>query len=503
MSGRPALYVFAVATFALLITQSSDAEKVSQPWTAPDRARQPVVQLDKVAIVQGSFVELAKKVNPAVVNIYTTKKVRMGMRGRGGGGMRAPNDPFELFEQFFGPYGMQQQREAPEQKSLGSGFIIHPDGFVATNNHVVEGADEIKVKLGEGKSKNDEFTAELVGTDARTDIALLKIKSKQALNYLPLGDSDVTQVGEWVMAVGNPFGLGHTVTVGIVSAKGRDLFEQLNTPYTNFIQTDAAINLGNSGGPLVNVYGEVIGINAAINAGANSIGFAIPTNLAKRVLTDLQNKGHVSRGWLGVEIAGEVDEKMAKHFGLKEPGGVVIGNVLKGDPADKAGIRPYDIVLEIDGKKTETQRDLLQTVADLPIGKKVPVLVFRSGKPMTLQLTIAKRKDDAELAKQDRGPERGGERQDALGLSVAPIDSPLGQQLRIPPSVKGVLVTSVDPEGTAYQEGVRAGDVITSVNQKPVENLNQYKSLISRSKDSVLLGLLRQGAPLLIVVPKK
>ena len=494
-----------------------EANKNEEPvWKASDKnANPPLVNVDKATALQGSFVELAKKANPAVVNIYTSKKSKMnpfgGRRGmprgpgRAPGGPMDPNDPFQFFEKFFDCNGPGSPRgDMPEQRSLGSGFVIHPEGFVVTNNHVIDGADEIKVKFGEDKGKQDEYLAELIGKDAFTDIALLKIKGKN-FQFLPLGNSDTLQVGEWVMAVGNPFGLGHTVTVGIISAKQRDLQEQLGTPYTNFLQTDAAINPGNSGGPLLNVYGEVIGINAAINAGANNIGFAIPSNLAKRVLTDLQNKGSVTRGWIGVSMGAEVDEKMAKHFGLKEPGGVVIAEVLKGDPADRAGIKAYDVVIEIDGRKIQTRRDLLQTVADIPVGKKVAVKLVRDGAIKTVQLEIAQRKEEqASVQAPGRSqPQADGEKDASLGIEVSDIDRQTAIQLGLPQGTKGVVIVNVDSDSSAAEEGLRPGDVITAVNRKPIDGKKQFLQEVKKSGNSVLMNLVRGGSPVLVVIQKK
>jgi serine protease Do len=328
-----------------------------------------------------SFADLAEKVKPAVVNISTTTTVRI------------PGNPFR---HFFGPeeegpfgdffnrfFGDIPDREL-KQQSLGSGFIIDKDGYIITNNHVVEGADEIKVKLADGR----EFKAKVVGRDSKTDLALIKISSLfKDLPVLLLGDSDKIRVGDWVLAIGNPFGLEHTVTQGIISATGRAIGAG---PYDNFLQTDAPINPGNSGGPLINLKGEVIGINSAIVATGQGIGFAIPSNMAKTVISQLKEKGKVTRGWIGVSIQ-SVTPEIAQSFGLKEPTGVLIADVVLGSPADMAGIKRGDIIVTFDGKEIKNMSDLPINVAGTPVGKNIDISIIRNGKKININLKVTER----------------------------------------------------------------------------------------------------------------
>ncbi len=326
-----------------------------------------------------SFADLVEKVKPAVVNISTETTVRI------------PGNPFR---HFFGPdeegpfgdffkrfFGDIPDREL-KQQSLGSGFIIDKDGYIITNNHVVEGADEIKVKLADKR----EFKARVVGRDPKTDLALIKISSIfKDLPTLPLGDSDKIRVGDWVLAIGNPFGLEHTVTQGIISATGRVIG---SGPYDNFLQTDAPINPGNSGGPLINLKGEVIGINTAIIASGQGIGFAIPSNMAKTVITQLKEKGKVTRGWIGVSIQSMTPE-LAQSFGLKDTRGALVADIVPGGPADKAGLKRGDIIISFDGKEINEMSELPRIVAETPIGKTVNLKIIRNGKEKVLKITIA------------------------------------------------------------------------------------------------------------------
>lgn len=324
-----------------------------------------------------SFADLVEDVEPAVVNISTTKTVRI------------PGSPFR---HFFGPeegpfgdffrrfFGDIPDREL-KQQSLGSGFIIDKDGYIITNNHVVEDADEIKVKLADGR----EFDAKVIGRDPKTDLALIKISSIfKNLPTLSLGDSDAIRVGDWVLAIGNPFGLEHTVTQGIISASGRAIGAG---PYDNFLQTDAPINPGNSGGPLINLKGEVIGINTAIVAGGQGIGFAIPINVAKSIVDQLKEKGKVTRGWIGVSVQ-TITPEIARAFNLKEQNGALVADVVPGGPADKSGIKRGDIIISLNGKDVDEMSDLPKIVADTPIGKTVDVRIIRDGKEIILKITV-------------------------------------------------------------------------------------------------------------------
>jgi len=368
------------------------------------------------SVTPDSFADLAEKLKPAVVNISTSKTVRSG-------GLQMFQEPFgqgSPFEQFFGDdffrrfFGDIPERQF-EQKSLGSGFIISEDGYIFTNNHVVEKADEILVKLSDEK----EYKAKVVGTDQNIDIALLKIEPDGRLPVVTLGDSSRLRVGDWVVAIGNPFGLNQTVTAGIVSAKGRVIGAG---PYDDFIQTDASINPGNSGGPLFNLAGEVVGINTAIVAQGQGIGFAIPVNMARDVLDDLKTRGKVVRGWLGVSIQ-EISEDIAKNLNLKSREGALVADVFEGDPADKAGLRTGDVIVRIDGEKIKDTHDLLQKIARMRVGQKTSVQVLRNGKEMTFSITVSERPDQERLIAR-------GKTSQYLGMTVQEITPEIARHFR-------------------------------------------------------------------------
>ena len=335
-----------------------------------------------VRMVPQNFSVLADTVSPAVVHIRVEKTVK----GGGSAFRQFRQNPFggnKQFKDFFDrPFGQQPQREF-KRPGLGSGFIVDEKGYIVTNNHVVEGADKIKVILKD----ETEYDAEVIGRDPVTDIALLRVNAKNNLPTVPLGNSDNLKVGEWVAAIGSPFGLEHTVTAGIVSAKGRVIG---SGPYDDFIQTDASINPGNSGGPLINTQGEVVGINTMIIAGGQGIGFAIPINLAKNIVDQLKNNGEVTRGWIGITIQNLKDD-LAEYYGVKGKSGVLVNEVVPGDPADKAGIQPKDIITAVNGKKVTTSRDLTNLAANLGVGDAAEVTILRNGKPKTLEVKIGKR----------------------------------------------------------------------------------------------------------------
>ncbi|MBW2109194.1 MAG: DegQ family serine endoprotease, partial [Deltaproteobacteria bacterium] len=413
-------------------------------------------------LVPDSFSQVAEAVNPAVVNI-STERVIQGSAGPAFRHFQSPfgkDDPFhDFFERFFGDMPRRQFK----QRSLGSGFIIDKKGYIVTNNHVVENADKIKVKLNNGK----EVPAQIVGRDPKTDIALLKVKKLRNVGVAKLGDSDALKVGEWVVAIGSPFGLEHTVTAGIVSAKGRVIG---SGPYDDFIQTDASINPGNSGGPLVNMQGEVVGINTAIvsRGGGNvGIGFAIPINLARDIIEQLKTSGSVTRGWLGVSIQ-DVTPELAEYYGLKEPKGAIVGEVFEGDPADKAGIQAKDVIVEVDGKKIHNSRDLSRIIAAVPVGKKVDVTVLRNGKKRTFDIKIAKRTEDKEKA-----ATRGGQETE-LGMTVSPLTRELARRYGLPEG-EGVVVVAVEPGSPAAEADVQEGDLILEINHKSVTSLKDYQ----------------------------
>ena len=424
-----------------------------------------------------SFADLAEKLKPAVVNISTTKTVRSG-------GFRSPfgqGSPFgrnfggdDFFERFFGDIPQRQFK----QRSLGSGFIISDDGYIFTNNHVVEQADKILVKLSDGK----EYEAKVIGKDAKTDIALIKIKANGSLPVVETGDSDKLRVGDWVMAIGNPFGLEQTVTAGIVSAKGRVIGAG---PYDNFIQTDASINPGNSGGPLFSMDGKVIGINTAIVAQGQGIGFAIPINMAKTILPDLKAKGKVIRGWLGVSVQ-DISEEIAQSMKLKDKSGALISDVFKDDPADKAGLKAGDVVTEINGKLVKDTHELLLMIAGFRVGETIKVKIIRDGQEKVISITIAERTDKAELA----SAQQSGE---AFGMTVQEITPEIARHLGLA-SAKGLIVVDVQEGSVAEEVGIQPQDIILQVNKVKTTTLKEYQREIAKAgeKGSILL-LIKRG----------
>ena len=430
------------------------------------------------------FVDLAKKLKPSVVNISTAKTVAPQKKLR-----RQPNpfgqhDPLEdFFERFF----EDMPQRSFTQRSLGSGFIISDDGFILTNYHVVSGADEIKVKLSDKR----EFKAELKGADEKLDIALVKIQDKDHFIISTLGDSDAIEIGEWVMAIGNPFGLQQTVTAGIISAKGRVIG---SGPYDDFIQTDASINPGNSGGPLFNSRGEVIGINTAIVAGGQGIGFAIPVNMAKSIMSQLKEKGMVTRGWLGVSIQ-PVTPELAQSFGLEGDKGALVSEVMKDSPAEKAGIKSGDLILEFDGKAINEMNELSRFVAATPVGKKTAVKVVRGGSVQDIPVTI-------ERLKESVGGSITKEVPDKLGISVAELTSELAARIRTS-ETKGVVVTEVKPGSSAEEAGMAQGDLIKEIDGNKISTVGDYeKAIAARKKGGVVRFLLKRGDSSLFVALK-
>jgi len=435
-----------------------------------------------------SLSSIVSKVAPAVVNISTVRVVRgPGPVFKYFFGPFEEGDPFkEFFERFFGDIPQREFR----QKSLGSGFIISKDGYILTNNHVVEKATEIRVRL----LNKEQFEAKVIGRDPKTDIALIKIKANHSLSAATLGDSDALRVGDWVIAIGNPFGLGHTVTVGIISAKERIIGAG---PYDNFLQTDAAINPGNSGGPLVNLEGEVVGINTAIVAQAQGIGFAIPINMAKYILSQLKERGKVMRGWLGVMIQ-EVTPEIAHALGLKEVKGALVADVTPGSPADKADIRRGDVIIEYNGKKIKKMNELPRLVANTPVGKNVPIKIWRNGK--IRQLTVKVGEIGEKIAKE----ERRYVPQD-LGLKVEELTPYLAQRLGVK-RIHAVIITYVVPGSPAHEAGLSRGDIILKINRHPIEDLNDYQDIINSAKpgDTLLFLIERREGTLFVAlkVPK-
>jgi serine protease Do len=459
----------------------------SLDWLSPSRALMEEQAADvRPANPLPDFVTLAKKMRPVVVNISTTQV----SESRGEPEFGSPfgdEDPFnDFWRRFFGgpvPRGPQRQR------SLGSGFIIDPDGSILTNNHVVENAQKIVVKL----SDDEEFEAKVVGRDSKTDIAVIKISAKNSLPAASLGDSDRLEVGEWVVAIGNPFGLDSTVTSGIVSAKGRHIGQG---PYDNFIQTDASINPGNSGGPLINLRGEVIGINSAIfsrTGGNMGIGFAIPINLAKELLPQLRGKGKVTRGYLGVLIQ-KVTPEIAESLGMDRGYGALVANVSKDGPAEKAGVKVGDVIVEFDGKEIKDSGDLPIIVARTAVDKKVSMKVLRDKKAVTLSVSVGELKDEEKVAS---APEKG-----ELGMTVQKLTPQIAESLGLE-KTDGVVVTAVEPGSSADEAGIRRGDVIVEVDRKPVRGVEDYRKAIGASrKGRGVLFLVRRGDSTLFLALK-
>jgi serine protease Do len=431
------------------------------------------------------FVSLAKQLSPAVVNISTTQASGGAVHGRPS--PFGEEDPFgEFWKRFFGdPF----PRGPSRQKSLGSGFVVDGGGLILTNNHVVENAEKIVVRLSDER----EFEAEVVGTDAKTDIAVIRIKTKGDLPTVTLGDSDRLEVGEWVLAIGSPFGLEHTVTSGIVSAKGRNIGAG---PYDNFIQTDASINPGNSGGPLINMRGEVVGINTAIfsRGGGNiGIGFTIPINLVKELLPQLTEKGKVTRGWLGVVIQ-RVTPDIAESLGLEKASGALVANVAKGGPAEEGGVEVGDVIIEFDGLKVRESNDLPAIVARTPVGKRVGVKVLRDGKEEVVRVKIGELKEEEVLASV---PGKG-----SLGLTVQKVTPQIAESLGLE-RPEGVVVTSVEQGSPGDEAGIRRRDVILEIDRKPIRGLKDYRKAVSRiEKGRGVLFLVRRGETTLFLALK-
>jgi serine protease Do len=429
-----------------------------------------------------NFADLAAQLQPAVVNISTTQVVKGPQRGVPGVprpfGERGERDPFEeFFERFFGGRGPQRELR---RSSLGSGFIINKDGHIVTNNHVVENATDIKVSL----SDKEEFDAKVVGRDPKTEVALIKIEARRDLPIAPLGDSDRLRVGEWVLAIGNPFGLGHTVTTGIASAKGRIIGAG---PYDDFIQTDVSINPGNSGGPLFNLHGEVVGINTAIVATGQGIGFAIPINLAKEVLTQLWEKGRVTRGFLGVQVQ-QVTPELAQSFGLERPHGALVVDVQPDSPAAQAGIQRGDVITAFNGRNIEEMHELPRTVANTPPGTATKVQLLRQGREQTVQVSIGDMPEEPRQAAIGSGAP-GGE----LGLAVQELTPEIARNLGVS-NAQGVVVTDVEEGSPADEVGMRRGDIIQEVNQQKITNLQEYRAALGHSRETKsVLFLIRRG----------
>lgn len=466
---------------------AGDARKPASSQVSIASDERPATREGRIG---GSFAPVVKKVAPSVVKVVTTAKMKnMSMQ-------EMPGGDEQMLRRFFGDQfkgsGRQRMDRMPSQHGLGSGVLVSKDGYILTNNHVVEGADEVKVTLQDGR----DFTAKIVGRDPKSDVAVVKIEA-QDLPFLELADSDKIEVGDLVLAVGNPFGIGQTVTMGMVSAIDR---ATLGLDYEDFIQTDAAINPGNSGGALVDTDGRLIGINTAIlshSGGNQGIGFAIPTNLARDVMDSLVKDGKVTRGYLGVMIQ-DVTPALAKQFKLEEQKGALVGDVVPSGPADKAGLKSGDVVVAFDGKEIRDSRHLKMQVARTKPGETATVKVLRDGSTKTLKVAVKELPGSQDLSKVDNKP---GDEGTLNGVTVDDLNANVRRQFNIPESAKGVVVTDVEADSAAFEAGLRPGDVIMEINREPVRSAEDAVKLTENPADKTsLLKIWSKGGSRFVVV---
>ena len=463
------IFILLLISPSLLLAENNTSESKNMKYGLPD------------------FTILAEELTPVTVNIQTTKVIKPRIRQYNNpfGNDPRHQDPFDdFFRHFFG----DSPRERKERGG-GSGFIIDNNGYIITNNHVVSGADEIIVKTHDDK----EYEAEIIGTDQKTDIALIKLKKFDSnLPYAELGDSDKLKVGEWVLAIGNPFGLQETVTAGIVSAKERAIGAG---PYDDFIQTDASINPGNSGGPLFDLDGKVVGVNAMIfspSGGNVGIGFAIPINLAKKIVKQLKSGGKVVRGWLGVSVQ-TVTKELADHFNLEEGKGALIAGVETGGPADKYGIRPGDVIVKFDGVDLDQMSDLPVMVADTPVGKMVNITVIRDNKIIVIRIKVGQLKDEVSEIYDENEKEN-------IGIVVREITPEFSDSYGLTEKT-GVIITHVEPGSAAAESGIMKGDIIKELNRIPINTISDYNESMNKNSGNILF-LIKRGRSTLWVVVK-
>lgn len=496
-----------VACLRRLAVAAALTGALALPAAAQDQSQPPAPDQNQMLLGRSapmSFAPLAKTQLQTVVNISTTQPSPHGE------GQRLPDmpsfPPGSPFNEFFKEFRERQQQQQQQKPvtALGSGFIIDPAGYVATNHHVVAEAAEIAVILHDGQR----LSAKLVGADPLTDLAVLKVEPKQPLPATRWGDSDLMEVGDWVVAIGNPFGLGGSVTAGILSARQRDIHQG---PYDDYIQTDAAINRGNSGGPLYNLAGEVIGINTAIyspTGGSVGIGFAIPSALARPVIEQLKNNGEVRRGWLGVQIQ-QVSPDIAESLNVPEQKGALVTSVTPGGPAEKGGIKQGDVILNFGGKDIEKMRELPRVVAGTEAGKQVDVRLMREGREELLKVTVGEMEPEVQMASAGSSgptPPRGALRSErSLGLTLAPLTENMRQAFEIEADAEGVVVAEVSEDSAASDRGFEAGDVIVEVGQEPVkkpeEVLAKIKSAREQGRKTVLMLVSRNGDLRYVPVP--
>ncbi len=446
-----------------------------------DTGKQPKAK-KPVALTNETVANLVEKLKPAVVNISVTEVIKTG----GTQGFSAPFGNDDQLKEFWKRFFGNQEPKEFKRKGLGSGFIINKEGYIVTNNHVVQKAKDITVIL----NNKEQYPAKVIGTDPKTDIALIKVEAKKDFISAPLGDSDSLRDGESVIAIGNPFGLAETVTSGIVSAKGRTIGAG---PYDDFIQTDASINPGNSGGPLINYYGEVVGINTAIVASGQGIGFAVPINMAKDILVQLKEKGKVTRGWLGVSIQ-EITPELAKSFGLKGEKGALISDVVPGGPAEKAGFRRGDVILEVNGKTVKDYHDLPRMVASMPPGEKVMFKVLRDGKEIMVPAAVGELKEEEAAAAKP-----SEEVESRMGISLQAVTPEIASELGMK-KAEGVVVTNVEQGGLAAESGIQRGDVILEVDRRPVNSVNDFTETLRKADKSLLFLIFRNGSTFYVTI---
>lgn len=448
--------------------------------SAPPEAAPPPRVAAAVAVAPNvvSFADIAERLNPAVVNIDATSRGNDSRRRRFG--VPLPDSP-DLFERPF-----DREREGP-RKGAGTGFLIDAEGLILTNHHVIDGADRILVRLTDGRT----LRAERVGSDPDTDIALIKVESPKPLPFASLGDSDTLRVGEWVCAIGNPLAYEHTVTVGVVSFVGRKLFDQ---SLDNYIQTDAAINFGNSGGPLINARGEVIGINAAISSRASNIGFAVPINQASGILPQLREKGRVSRGYIGVALK-DVDADLQRSLGLQTTQGALVQDVTAGSPGARAGVRTYDVVVAVDGKPMVNNDALIREIASRTPGSTAMLSIVRDGRALSLPVKLSERPlrgnrpQDGDASDNEQQPRPSGQRGPVLGLSVREIDRDFIQRFRLPDDLEGVVVSRVEPMSPAFDAEIDRGHVVLEVNRRPVRTIDEFRRLTMAARPGDILAI--------------
>jgi len=452
---------FAVSTFASAVLISASMALPSH--SAPEQTASAGI----AALGAGpGFADLVELVEPSVVTVEVTKLATSQSSGFNG-------DPGseEFFKRFFGPGGQgpQQRQQQRQSQGVGSGFIIDSDGYVVTNNHVISGADSVTVRMNDDR----QYDAEVIGYDEKTDLALLKIDADDLI-VSTLGDSDTTRVGDWVVAIGNPFGLGGTATAGIVSARGRDI---RSGPYDDYMQIDAPINRGNSGGPVFNIAGEVVGVTTAIispNGGSVGIGFAIPANQVKSIVNELKNNGSVDRGWLGVQLQ-NIDDDLADGLGLNSAQGALVSDVVAGSPAERAGVGVGDVIIGYENDDVSDARELSRLVGGSDSGDRISMSIWRNDKQIDVEVVLG----DAEASIAAVGEEKDFK---DLGLTVKPLNDDLRQRLNIEPGVSGALVVDVDPNGKAAEHGLRPGDVLLQVDHEPISTLKDLEESLAKAK---------------------